>query len=53
MKFDKTGQLDLDEINKIIGEIKGINLEDSSFTVESFNEYNSQISKTPNTKSRN
>ena len=45
VKFDKNGLLDLDEVNKVISEIKGIKLEDSSFTVESFNEYNSQISK--------
>ena len=52
VKFDKNGLLDLDEVNKVISEIKGIKLEDSSFTVESFNEYNSQISKknNPNTK---
>ena len=53
VKFDKNGLIDLDEVNKVISEIKGIKLENSSFTVESFNEYNSQISKTPNTKSRN
>ena len=52
VKFDKNGLLDLDEVNKIISKIKGIKLEDSSFTVESFNEYNSQISKkqAPRTK---
>ena len=53
VKFDKTGQLDLDEVNKVISEIKGIKLENSSFTVESFNEYNSQISKKSNPKSNN
>ena len=53
VKFDKTGPLDLDEVNKVISEIKGIKLEDSSFTVESFNEYNSQISKKNNTNSKN
>jgi len=53
VKFDKNGLLDLDEINKVISEIKGIKLEDSSFTVESFNEYNSQISKKPNSKTTN
>ena len=53
VKFDKTGQLDLDEVNKVISEIKGIKLEDSSFTIESFNEYNSQISKKNNTNSKN
>ena len=51
VKFDKTGQIDIDEVNKVISEIKGIKLEDSSFTVESFNEYNSQISKKPTAKS--
>ena len=53
VKFDKNGLVDLDEVNKVISEIKGIKLDNSSFTVESFNEYNSQISKIPNTKSRN
>ena len=53
VKFDKNGQIDFDEVNKVISEIKGIKLEDSSFTVESFNEYNSQISKKNNTKSKN
>tara|TARA_Y100000589_G_scaffold248710_1_gene236723 strand:- start:295 stop:813 length:519 start_codon:yes stop_codon:yes gene_type:complete len=50
VRFDKNGLLDLDELNKIISEIKGIKLEESSFTVESFNEYNSQISKKAKTK---
>ena len=45
IKYDKNGLIDIDEINKIIGNIKGINIEDTSFSVESFNEYNSIISK--------
>jgi len=53
VRFDKNGLLDLDEINKIISEIKGIKLDESSFTVESFNEYNSQISKKPNKRTNN
>ena len=53
VKFDKNGQLDFDEINKVISEIKGIKLENSSFTVESFNEYNSQIAKKNNSNSKN
>ncbi len=53
VKFDKNGLLDLDEINKIISDIKGIKPEKSSFTVESFNEYNSQISKKPIETSKN
>jgi len=52
VKFDKNGLLDLDEVNKVISEIIGISLEDSSFTVESFNEYNSQISKNANAKTK-
>ena len=44
-KYDKNGIFDIDEVNKIIGDIKGIDIEDNSFTVESFNEYNSIISK--------
>ena len=53
VKFDKNGLIDIDEVNKVISEIKGIKLENSSFTVESFNEYNSQISKKSNPKSKN
>ena len=53
VKFDKNGPIDLDEINNVISQIKGIKLENSSFTIESFNEYNSQISKKPNTKLKN
>ena len=45
IKYDKNGLIDIDEINKIIGKIKGIDIEDTSFSVESFNEYNSIISK--------
>ena len=45
IKYDKNGLINIDEINKIIGEIKGIDIEDNSFSVESFNEYNSIISK--------
>ena len=45
IKYDKNGLIDIDEINKIIGEIKGIEIDDTSFSVESFNEYNSTISK--------
>ncbi len=45
IKYDKNGLIDIDEINKIIGEIKGIEIDDTSFSVESFNEYNSIISK--------
>jgi len=53
VKFDKNGLIDLDEINQVISEIKGIKTEDSSFTVESFNEYNSQISKKAIPKTKN
>ena len=53
VKFDKNGLIDLDEVNKVISELKGIKLENSSFTIESFNEYNSQISKKNNTNSEN
>ena len=45
VKFDKNGMVDIDELNKIIGELKGIDLKDSTFSVESFNEYNSVISE--------
>ncbi len=45
IKYDQNGLIDIDDINKIIGEIKGIDIEDTSFSIESFNEYNSIISK--------
>ena len=51
IKYDKNGLIDIDEINKIIGKIKGVDIEDTSFSVESFNEYNSIISKKDNSKS--
>ena len=37
--------INIDELNKVIGELKGINIEDTTFSVESFNEYNSIISE--------
>ena len=45
VKYDKNGTISIDELNKVIGELKGIDLKDSEFSVESFNEYNSTISK--------
>ncbi len=45
VKFNKNGMVDIDDLNKIIGELKGIEINDSSFSVESFNEYNSIISE--------
>tara|TARA_B100000945_G_scaffold157456_1_gene126372 strand:+ start:312 stop:845 length:534 start_codon:yes stop_codon:yes gene_type:complete len=45
VKFDKNGLVNIDDLNKIIGELKGIDINDSRFSVESFNEYNSIISK--------
>ena len=45
VKFDKNGMVNIDDLNKIISELKGINITDSSFSVESFNEYNSIISE--------
>ena len=45
VKFDKNGMVNIDELNKIIGELKGIDINDSSFSIESFNEYNSIISE--------
>ena len=41
VKFDKNGKVNIDDMNKIIAELKGIDINDSKFTVESFNEYNS------------
>ena len=37
--------INIDELNKVIGELKGFDIEDTKFSVESFNEYNSIISK--------
>ena len=45
VKFDKNGMVNIDELNKVIGELKGIDIKDSTFSVESFNEYNSIISE--------
>ena len=45
VKFDKNGMVNIDDLNKIIGELKGVDINDSTFSVESFNEYNSIISE--------
>jgi len=45
IKFDKNGMINIDKLNKVIGELKGIDIEDTTFSVESFNEYNSIISE--------
>ena len=45
VEYDKNGKLNIDELNKVIGEITGIDIKDSEFSVESFNEYNSIISE--------
>ena len=45
IKFDRNGMVSIDDLNKTIGELKGIEISNSSFSVESFNEYNSTISK--------
>ena len=45
VKYDQNGFVNIDELNKIIGELKGIDLKDTAFSVESFNEYNSIISE--------
>ena len=47
VKFDKNGMVDFGDLNKIISESTGLESgENSSFTVEAFNEYNSTISET-------
>ena len=43
--YDQNGMINIDELNKVIGELKGIDLKDTKFSVESFNEYNSIISE--------
>ena len=45
IRFDMNGMVDIDELNKIIAELKGIDIGDSKFSIESFNEYNSIISE--------
>ena len=45
VKFDKNGMVNIDDLNKVIGELKGIDINETSFSVESFNEYNSIISE--------
>ena len=45
IKFDKNGMVNIEELNEIIGELKGIEIKDSKFSIESFNEYNSIISE--------
>ena len=45
VKFDKNGMVNIDDLNKIIGELNGIDINETSFAVESFNEYNSIISE--------
>ena len=45
IRYDMNGMVNIDDLNKIIGELKGIDISDSTFSVESFNEYNSIISE--------
>ena len=45
VRFDMNGMVNIDDLNKTIGELKGIDISDSKFSVESFNEYNSVISE--------
>ena len=45
MQYGKNGIINIDELNKVIGELKGIDIEETTFSVESFNEYNSIISE--------
>jgi len=51
--FDKNGLIDIDEINKIIAKAIGVEIDDSTFSLESFNEYNSRISKKVNPQNNN
>lgn len=43
--YDQNGMVNIDELNNVIGELKGIDINDTEFSVESFNEYNSIISE--------
>ena len=45
VRFDMNGMVNIDDLNKVIGELKGVDISDSKFSVESFNEYNSIISE--------
>ena len=45
VKYDQNGMINIEELNKVIGELKGIDLKDTEFSIESFNEYNSIISE--------
>ena len=45
VKYDQNGLINIDDLNKVIGELKGININDTEFSLESFNEYNSIISE--------
>ena len=45
VKFNKNGMVNIEDLNKVIGELNGININNSKFSVESFNEYNSIISE--------
>tara|TARA_Y100001933_G_C18711373_1_gene443430 strand:+ start:83 stop:628 length:546 start_codon:yes stop_codon:yes gene_type:complete len=49
IKFNKNGLIDIDEVNNVISEILGIDF-DNTFSVETFNEYNSIVSRKNNTK---
>ena len=51
IKFDKNGMVDFGELNQIISQSTGLESNnDSLFSVEAFNEYNSTISETKETK---
>ena len=45
IKFDQDGPFEIDEANKVISKTLGLDSDINSFSIESFNEYNSQISK--------
>ena len=48
VKYDQNGMINIEELNKVIGELKGIDIKDTEFSVESLNEYNSIISEKKN-----
>ncbi len=45
IQFDQDGPIEIDEVNKVISKTLGLDSDINSFSIESFNEYNSQISK--------
>ena len=50
--FDKNGQVSINELNKVISESTGINKNGENYSIESYNEYNSELSDSEYNKPR-